>query len=664
VRNLRRTVPAALCAAAMTVVLCGCSSNNDDGGGEPASQPEAKAAPAAPADESSGLRLVSGSGPAVSPVQALPADAASLKPEPPSPAQVPDSAGTDADGPAALSSDAGGMSRPMRADMTVSAQMPKAGGDEKQDPQEDRQKNKSRQTDPPQSTRGSQDPTLSGTTAIQRGPRPAVEETGEAMIVCEPEVLDLGDIPTNDAGNGKVTLVNVGDEPRKIIDCKKSCGCTTLDCPKGKILQPGESVEVGIRLTSGTLARSLSKTVRIMVEKQAPIVLKVTAEAVSLVEADPEVLDPEKNPDGRIVLRATDGEPFTVKTAFPAAFGDELPSEPKVEQELYLDWDKWAELKHQRRLLFTLDHPKCRRVYVRIAPSAIPKNTPPTVTPPPTRNPTFDVLLGKCDAKKIAELVDEGEIKVGQVDRRGKTPLLKAAETPCVEVMQILLDASADIGAIDRVGRTPLMYAAQCKQCEDAKSVELLLDAGADVSKRDNLGNTALSWAAGFGNPHAVRTLIEAGSDVEVVSAMTGFTPVIWAALTGQPESIRLLIKAGADIEAADAIQGVTPLMHAVRTGGPESAKVLIEAGANLEAKDYQGNTPLLIAAESAGTDAETIRLLLDAGADITATDRAGRNALDIALNRADDRAAEIIELLKGVIAQTGEKAGEQASGK
>jgi ankyrin repeat protein len=647
VRNLRRSVPAALCAAAM-IVLCGCSGSEN---GDSTTEPEAQVAPAKTTGESSNVQLVSGSAPAASPLQAS---------SPAAPDDVTPSMETEPAAPGPVSSDEGGTNRPRRANLHLSAQTPTAAGDEKQDPQKD----KGKPTGPGQSAEGSQQSSQSGLSSLQRSvPRPPVEETGEAMIVCEPEVLDLGQVPTNDAGNGKVTLVNVGDEPRKIIDCKKSCGCTTLDCPKGKILQPGESVDIAIRLTSGTLPRTLSKTVRFMVEKQAPIVLKVTAEAVSLVEAEPEVLDPKKNPDGRIVLRATDGEPFTVKTAFPAAFGDELPSEPKTEQELFLDWDKWAELKHQRRLLFTLDHPKCRRVYVRIAPSAVPT---PERPPIPERQQSraqvsVDALIKKCDGAKIGELLEQGEIKVDEVDRRGKTPLLKAAEAGCVPAMQVLLDASADLGAIDRVGRTPLMYAAQCK---NAEAVKVLLDAGADVGKRDNLGNTALSWAAGFGNAETVKTLIEAGSDVEVVSAMTGFTPVIWAALTGEPESIRLLIDAGADIEAADAIQGVTPLMHAVRTGGPESVKVLIEAGADLEAKDYQGNTPLLIAAESAGTDSGTIRLLLDAGADVSATDRAGRNALDIAMTRTDERAADVVELLKGVIAHSEDKAEEHASTK
>ncbi|MDY7108086.1 MAG: ankyrin repeat domain-containing protein [Planctomycetota bacterium] len=608
-RSLRRTVPAALCAAAI-IVLCGCSQSDD--GGEPASQPESNNTLAPAGAEAPVVRLASWSRPAPAPA----------------------------------------------------------------DDEQDEQKKQQQEDEGGQAQTGQQksrSSSLSGSSALQRNrPTPPVEESGEAMIVCEPEVLDLGEIPTNEAGNGKVTLVNIGDEPRKIIQCKKSCGCTTLDCPEGKVLQPGESVDINIRLTAGTRARNLSKSVRFMVEKQPPILLKVVAEALSLVKVEPYILDREKHPDGRIVLTSTDGEPFTVRTVFPAAFGDELPSEPKTEHELFLDWEKWEELKQQRRLLFTLDHPRCRRVYARIDRGSI-KLPPP---PPPgneTRRrsgPSFKAMLQRGDAEGIAKGIEEGKIKVDALDRRNRTPLARAAKAGEVEIMQVLLDASADLGAIDNMGRKPLSYAAQSKNVE---ALKLLLDAGADLGARDNLGNTALSWAAGFGDAATVKALIEAGADIEVVTSVTGFTPIVWASLTGEAESIRELIKAGAEIEAADAIQGATPLMHAVRTGGPESVKVLIEAGADLEARDYQRNTPLLLAAESAaGTleeRIETIRLLLDAGADVTATDRAGRNALDAAMNRTDAHAVEVAELLKGVIVegviiQGGGKAKEKASGK
>jgi len=714
VKSLRRTVPAVFCAAAV-IVLCGCNQNGGSDAGtetqgasiapsqQESASPQAQNLPPSPAGQESKAQLVSGSAPAASPepgsaplsrslaagnqadLNDLPSTLtgrASLTKDASSPVSVPTPpAEPDADaavgpmtaprGPAASPPQRDRAGPPRRSDMTTGTKSPLAsisqsvGAQDKpakpaQKPDQPGQK-PDRPTLKPGQPAQKPDPSHALT---PRGQQPPVATTGEPMIIAEPDILHLGEIPTNETGSGKVSLVNIGDEPRKILQCKKTCGCTAIDCPTGKVLEPGESVEVGIRLNGGTLPRTLNKTVRFLIEDQAPIVLKVVAETISLITIEPKELDPKLHPDGRLVLRATDGEPFTVKTAFPAAFGDELPSEPKVEQELFLNWEKWAELRHQRRLLFTLDHPKCRRVYGQIARSAIPPRDPRDPgTPPQVDRPryNFDSLLNQGDYDKIVELIVQGEIKPDDVDRKGNTPLLKAAKAGAVKVMQALLDASADIGAIDNVGRTPLMYAAQCK---NVQALQLLLDAGADFAKRDNLGSTALSWAAGFGDAASVKELLEAGSEVDVVSAMVGWTPIIWASLTGEAESIRLLIEAGAEIETADAIQGVTPLGHAVRTGKLENARVLIEAGAALEAKDYQANTPLLIAAESSGADPETVRLLVEAGADLSATNRAGRNALDLANTRTDPRGSEVAELLKTLMGQAGGETAEEAAGR
>jgi ankyrin repeat protein len=501
------------------------------------------------------------------------------------------------------------------------------------------------------------------------------EYEGDPIIVVEPTALDLGDIPTNDAKTGTVMLKNTGDEPRTLINCKTNCGCTAANCQRGKTIKPGEEMEVEIRLSGGSVPRTLSKTVTFLISDQAPIQLPVRGEAISFVTIEPAILDPEKHPDGKIVLTAIDDEPFTIRSMYPPVY-EEFSTEPKVTHEIYMPWDKWRELGQQRKLLFTLDHPRSGKVYGTIAASAVDRtkgrNTPPRApqarnadrsTPATKTSPDreFDRLLKQGESAKVIELVNGGELEIDQPDRTGQTPLIRAARAGDVEVVQALIDASADITVSDRVGRSPLMYAAQSK---NAETVHVLLDAGADVSRRDNLGNTTLSWASGFGDAETVQVLIDAGARVDVVGAMTGFTPLIWAAGFGDPESIPILVEAGADLEAPDALQGATPLMHAVRTGGADNVRALLEAGADLEARDNQGKTPLLVAAANSGADAKVIQMLIDAGADLSATDRAGHNALDLARKRTDMRAQEVERLLATKIEGGAPEAAGASAGK
>ncbi|MBT8484636.1 MAG: ankyrin repeat domain-containing protein [Phycisphaerae bacterium] len=505
----------------------------------------------------------------------------------------------------------------------------------------------------PGSPRKAENP-LSSTASSTRVGEAKPQATGALVshVVVKPEALDLGEIPTNDAKAGVVRLVNTGDTAHKIIDCKTSCGCTTANCQKGKMLEPGEEMEVEIKLTGGSTPRSLNKTVTFLVSDQSPLRLQVRGQAIAFVTVEPAKLDPEKHSNGRLVLRAIDDEPFSIVSMYPPII-EGLPTEKKAEHELFISFDKIKEQGHRStKLLFTLDHPKCTRVYGALAPSALPPlPTQSTATGPgqPTVIPTapridIDKLLSDGNVGDFLKHLESGDIEVGAVDSSGQTPLIKAARWGSVGAIEALLDESADIGAADRIGRTPLMYACQSKNVE---AVQVLLDGGADVHARDKIGNTALCWAAGFGDAAIVGELLGAGAEVEVSGPMTGFTPLIWAAGFGDPGSIKLLVDAGANIEAADVLQGSTPLMNAARTGGPDNVRAMLAAGAKLEAKDNEGKTTLLVAASNAGADAEMIKLLIEAGADLTARSAAGLSALDLARKRTDLRSEAVVAVLE-----------------
>lgn len=475
-------------------------------------------------------------------------------------------------------------------------------------------------------------------------------------VVVEPAQLDLGKIATNDAGTGIVKLTNLGEMPRTLLDCKTSCGCTTTNCQKGKVLQPGETVDVEVKLNGGQRPIKLAKTVTFLVSDQPPIQLPLKGEAVAYVTVTPERLNPETHPDAIVVLRAIDDQPFTISSMYPPIMTpDEFSSEPAVEHTLTLGWEA---LKQQgarsTKLLFTLDHPRTKKALGLVDARGLIEPRGADGTPaPPVRTSTIDLdkMLKDGETEDILKLIVDGKIEIGAIDKSNQTPLIKASRWGNVEVVYGLLEAGADVGLGDQIGRTPLMYGCQSK---DLDVVLALLDAGADVEATDQLGNTAICWAAGFGTADIVEELLTAGARSDVVPNMTGFTPLIWAAGFGTPDVITLLIDAGSNLEAKDVMQGSTPLMNAVRTGTPENVKVLLEAGASLEATDNEGKTALLVAASNAGPNAEMVQLLIDAGADITAKTKGGETALQLAERRTDLRAEEVLAVFKAATEAAG----------
>ena len=130
---------------------------------------------------------------------------------------------------------------------------------------------------------------------------------------------------------------------------------------------------------------------------------------------------------------------------------------------------------------------------------------------------------------------------------------------------------------------------------------------------------TLLHLAARHHQPALARALLAMGADLNA-QIRTGDsqarTPLIEAVLAGDVEVIKLLIRApGIKLDRGD-YRHLTPLAYAVQQDRWDLAELLVEAGAGVNTRvgDYEGNTPLHLAAERG--DLKRVQWLLDHGAD------------------------------------------------
>jgi hypothetical protein len=148
-----------------------------------------------------------------------------------------------------------------------------------------------------------------------------------------------------------------------------------------------------------------------------------------------------------------------------------------------------------------------------------------------------------------------------------------------------------------RGGETTHLYWASAQGEIDL--VRLLLGEGADPNERSPDGEgTPLCAAACHGDTEIVRELLDHGADPNLKED-EWFTPLRWAASNGHLETALVLLDRGADPDLG------FPLAAAARRGSLGVVRALLDRGADPAASDYDGHTPLAIAAEWTDKDVE-----------------------------------------------------------
>ena len=150
--------------------------------------------------------------------------------------------------------------------------------------------------------------------------------------------------------------------------------------------------------------------------------------------------------------------------------------------------------------------------------------------------------------------------------------------------------------------------------------IRTLLNAGADVNTAQADGTTALHWAVYNDDAETAGLLVKRGANVNTANRY-GVPPLSLACANGNADLVKLLLDAGADANAT--LQGgETVLMTAARAGNVEAVKALLAHEAKPDVRERRDQTALMWAA--AEGHASVVRALIKGGADVHAKLKSG----------------------------------------
>ncbi|CAF2094081.1 unnamed protein product [Rotaria magnacalcarata] len=272
----------------------------------------------------------------------------------------------------------------------------------------------------------------------------------------------------------------------------------------------------------------------------------------------------------------------------------------------------------------------------------------------------FRAAILDDDTDKICRILDiERDCLNKQIDSDGNTPLLLAVEYGTPLTVRLLLEQGALPDQTNGINfQTPLVLIAS-KVYDDYSSykaqrslemAKILIDHGAYVDKPapytykdenniDYVGKeTSLMTAVRKKNLPLASLLIERKANVNYVERHSKMRPIHCAIANGDEAMFDLLENAGA-ICCSLMTNGENSLLHwfCYKKENDEHILLLnklIDKGCDINAQNYDGETPLMLAAICDMTN--TCRILLKNGAIVNKCDNHGNQAIDLSVPGSD----------------------------
>ena len=249
---------------------------------------------------------------------------------------------------------------------------------------------------------------------------------------------------------------------------------------------------------------------------------------------------------------------------------------------------------------------------------------------------------------------------------QGRTAYALAARSGRSDIMGWLREqgASEELGGTDR-------FVGSCALGEQQAVRDILASDPGVTESLDERDRAQICEAAAAGNTAGVRTMLNAGWDVNTPGTVWKETALHRAALEGHVETVELLVDRGADLTIRDRSYHSSPLGWADHGGKARVRDLLLRDPTKLDLRDafeygkvdraiellrdvdpnaaLAGGEPgVLLRSAAHGGHLRLVEYLLDRGADPSSRNSEGNSPLDYARQRSHSEVAKLLESRSG----------------
>jgi|GEM_PF-18224 len=240
---------------------------------------------------------------------------------------------------------------------------------------------------------------------------------------------------------------------------------------------------------------------------------------------------------------------------------------------------------------------------------------------------------------KLAYLLSQEDLSVQQIKEnigkslRGELSNYHQAERfsfqeqNFVDTVARVITQGGELGVTEQIAKTifPVLSCSAAAR-GDLEALERMLASHFPIDMGDYDGRTALHLASAEGQLDVVDFLIQRGANVHVVDRW-GVGPLHDAIQNTHDDIIDVLVSAGARVKPKEV---VNLICQSAAGGALKHLQRLVKAGGDISIGDYDGRTPLHLAA--ANNHIDVARYLIEQSADIQAEDVFGGKPIDDAI--------------------------------